>query len=74
MGDWQLLEIPAKNLTPEKPLVIPAYEELAKRELTKEQKELLKDLVQRYDALAAAARKKANPPVKHGDKRPWWTW
>jgi len=53
MGDWQLLEIEAKDLSPEKPLVIPSY----KRELTKEQKELLQDLVQRYDKIEAAAKK-----------------
>jgi len=63
-ANWQLLEIPAKDISPEKPLVIPAYEELAKRELTKEQKELLKDLVQRYEKVAAAARKRAATPVK----------
>ena len=74
MGDWRLLEIDAKDLTPEKPLVIPAYEELAKRELTKEQKKLLEDLVQKYEVLLAAAKVKANTPVKSGDKRPWWTW
>ncbi len=74
MGDWQLLEIEAKDLSPEKPLVIPAFEELTKRKLTKEQKELLADLVQRYDVLEAAAWKKAATPVKPGDKKPWWRW
>jgi len=42
----QLFEIEAKDISPDKPIVIPAYEELAKRELTKEQKELLENLVQ----------------------------
>jgi len=73
-ANWQLLEIEAKDLSPNKPLVIPAYEELAKREQTKEQKELLEDLVQRYDKTAAAARKRAATPTKPGDKKPWWRW
>jgi len=58
-ADWQLIEIDAKDLSPEKPIAIPAYEELAKREQTKEKKELLKDLVQRYDKVAVAARRRA---------------
>lgn len=73
-ADWQLLEIKSEDISSEKPLVIPAFEELTKRELTKEQKELLTDLVQRYDNQAAAARKKAATPVKPGDKKPWWRW
>jgi len=60
-ANWQLLEFPTEDL---KPFVIPSYETLAKHELTKEKKELLKDLVQRYDKAAAAARKRAATPVK----------
>jgi len=63
LANWQLLEIPAKDISPEKPIVIPAYEELAKRELTKEKKELLEDLVQRYEKASAAARKRMVTPV-----------
>jgi len=58
-----LLEIPAKDVSPEKPLVFPSYEELSSRELPKEQQKLLKDLVKRYDLIKAAAKKRRDTPM-----------
>ena len=72
--DWQLLELPAGDISPEKPIVIPSFEELQKRELSKDKQELLEDLVQRYDKIEAAAWKKAGTPTKPGDSKPWWRW
>ena len=74
MAAWQLIEVEAKDISPEQPLLIPAYEELSNRELTKEQNELLQDLVKKYDKIVAVAKKKAATPVKPGDKKPWWRW
>ena len=62
-SDWQLLEIDAKEVSLDKPIVIPPFEELLKREISDEQEELLKDLVQKYDKIVAAARKKVSTPV-----------
>ena len=66
-SDWQLFEIPATEISKDKPIVIPPFEELAKRELTKEQEARLKDLVERYEKIEAKARKKASTPVPPRD-------
>ena len=62
-SEWQLLEIPAKEVSPEEPIVIPAFEELIKRELPKEKQELLNDLVTKYNAIATAAKKRMDTPM-----------
>ena len=63
LSDWQLLELDAKDVSPDKPITIPPYEELAKRELSAEQQDLLKDLIKKQDENEAAALKKASTPV-----------
>ena len=62
-ANWQLLELPTGDISPDKPIEFPSFEVLSNRELSKEKEELLKDLVQMYDKIAAVARKKARTPV-----------
>jgi hypothetical protein len=61
--DWQLLDIPAQDVSKDKPIVIPSFEVLTKRELTTEQQELLKDLVGRYEKIETEAEKKMATPA-----------
>ncbi len=66
LSNWELLEVPVEEISPDTPFVFPTYEELATRELSEEQQTLLKELVQQQKEIAAAAAKRAATPVGQG--------
>ncbi len=63
MHDWQLWEVSANEVSPDKPIVFPAFKELQERKLSEEKESLCQDLVKEYAKAAAAARRKASTPV-----------
>jgi hypothetical protein len=60
-SDRVLFEVPAAEVSADKPIIIPAYDELAKRE---QPSELLKSLQAMYDVAMAEQTKEASTPVR----------
>lgn len=61
--DWQLWEVSAKEVSPDKPIAFPGYKELQERTLSEESEALRESLVDEYAKLSAAGRRKAFTPV-----------
>ncbi|MFO0789799.1 MAG: hypothetical protein U0805_10095 [Pirellulales bacterium] len=71
-SDWQLLTIKGDDLSHQKLIVIPAFEQLQQNPLAKADQELLANLVEMYKKIEAAAIEKMNTPVGPHSNVPWY--
>lgn len=68
--DWALFVVPAKEVKPEKPIVIPPFDKLAKS--AGDQNELLKKVQAMHKKAEIAAEKRMNTPIKSDSDVPWY--
>ena len=68
--DWSYMEVPAKDVSPDKPIKIPPFAEL--KNLNPDQEKVLKELNEMYSEARKAREAEAAKPITDRSEVPWY--